>query len=190
MSLPVLHGPRVSLVPATHAVACAVLAAADPTAGADDRLTGALTALAPLSPLAPLAAAADWPHADTLDALRPLAEHGAPGDDGGWLVVLSGAGDGTGGTVVGDCGWLGGPGPDGDVEIGYGLAVSARGQGVGAEAVGLLCAWAVAQPGVRRLTADVLPGNEPSLRLLRRLGFVETSAPADRAVPPYLRLVL
>jgi RimJ/RimL family protein N-acetyltransferase len=62
---------------------------------------------------------------------------------------------------------------DGGVEIGYGLAPSARGRGLGTEAVGVLVAWAEQQPGVRRVAARVQVGNEPSRRLLRRLGFVE-----------------
>ncbi|MDP3712715.1 MAG: GNAT family N-acetyltransferase [Mycobacteriales bacterium] len=171
MSLPVLSSERVSLVPVSHAVAYAVLAGQ----GLD-------------AALAPLTAAPDWPHADTPDALRPLAEYGAPGDDGGWLVVLGSPRDGT---VVGDCGWLGGPAPGGDVEIGYGLAPSARGQGLGTEAVAVLCTWAAAQPGVTRLTADVLPGNEASLRLLRRLGFAQAAADEAAAsyAGPYLRMV-
>ena len=149
MTLPVLHGPRVSLVPVMHGVAAAVVAGTDPSVA-----------------LAPLVAGEGWPHEDTADALRPLAEHGRPGDDGGWLVVVDSA-------VVGDCGWKGGPGPDGEVEVGYGLAAAYRGQGLGTEAVGLLCAWAEEQPGVRRVVAEVLPGNEPSLRLLQRLGFAD-----------------
>lgn len=160
MTLPVLHGPRVSLVPVSYDVAVAVVGG------------GPLATV-----LAPLVAGEGWPHDDTADALRPLAEHGGPGDDGGWLVVVDGS-------VVGDCGWRGGPGPDGDVEIGYGLAVGARGQGVGTEAVALMCSWADGRPGVRRLTAEVLPGNEASLRLLRRLGFAETGL----GTPPYLTL--
>ncbi len=160
MTLPHLHGERVSLVPVPYDVAVAVL-------------EGQSLDLV----LAPHTAAEGWPHDDTADALRPLAEHGGPGEDGGWLVVI-------GGEVVGDCGWLGGPGPDGDVEIGYGLAAGARSRGLGTEAVALMCAWAEQQPGVRRLTAEVLPGNEASMRLLRRLGFAEVTG----AVPPYARM--
>ena len=63
--------------------------------------------------------------------------------------------------------------PDGDQELGYGLVDAAHGQGLGTEAVGALCAVLELRPGVRRLTAEVLPGNEPSVRLLHRLGFVE-----------------
>ncbi len=78
------------------------------------------------------------------------------------------------GHPVGTLGVSGQLSPDGDQELGYALVPSARGLGLGTEAVGALCAVLERAPGVRRLTAEVRPGNEPSLRLLRRLGFVET----------------
>lgn len=162
MRLPRLVGPQVALVPAPRDVA------------------GAVCSGVPVEPTLQrhgLRAAEGWPHADTADALRPLAEHGEDGDDGGWLVVVDGA-------VVGDAGWRGGPDGDGDVELGYGLAAPSRGQGLGLEAVALLVAWVEQQPGVRRVVARVLAGNEASRRLLRRLGFVE--APDD---PPWVLLV-
>ena len=162
MTLPRLAGPRVALVPVPLDVARAAVTG-----------TGLDEALQPLA----LRAGDGWPHDDTADALRPLAEHGADGDDGGWLVVVDGE-------VVGDLGWRGGPDERGDVLLGYGLAAPARRQGVGTEAVAVLCAWADAQPGVRRLVADVLPGNEASRRVLRRLGFTEE--PGD---DPHLRCV-
>jgi RimJ/RimL family protein N-acetyltransferase len=106
---------------------------------------------------------ADWPHADTVDALRPLAEH--PDDTGpGTFLVLHD------GLVVGDCGWFGPPDETGEVEIGYGLAPSARGKGLGAATVSALLVW-VREQGATGVRAEVLPGNEPSLRLLARLGF-------------------
>ena len=129
------------LVPASRDVALAVLEGRDPG----------------------VAHARDWPHADTLDALRPLAEHPEDTGPGTFLVVV-------GGVVVGDCGWFGPPDELGEVEIGYGLAPSARGRGLGLQAVSLLLEWVEAQ-GARRVRAEVQPGNEPSLRLLARLGF-------------------
>jgi RimJ/RimL family protein N-acetyltransferase len=106
---------------------------------------------------------ADWPHADTVDAFRPLAEH--PDDTGpGTFLVLHD------GLVVGDCGWFGPPDETGEVEIGYGLAPSARGKGLGAATVSALLVW-VREQGATGVRAEVLPGNEPSLRLLARLGF-------------------
>ena len=125
------------------------------------------------APLA-FAHAPDWPHDDTFDALRPLAEHGGPDDVGTFLVELNGV-------VVGDCGWFGPPDGAGEVEIGYGLAPSARGRRIGTEAVVLLRDWVVAQ-GASAVRAEVLPGNEPSLRLLVRLGFADTGERAGHRV--------
>lgn len=155
MNLPRLTGARVSLVPVPLELAVAVCAgwpgdAALPASAATSSLT----------------AADGWPHDDTAEALQALADHGRPGDDGGWLVLDHDR-------VVGECGWRGGPDADGTVELSYGLAAPARGQGLGTEAVGLLTAWAELQPGVRRVTARVRAGNHASLRLLRRLGFRE-----------------
>jgi ribosomal-protein-alanine N-acetyltransferase len=151
VTLPRLVGPRVALVPVPRALAVAVVA--------HDGLPAVLEQLG-------LRAGPGWPHAGTVDGLRPLAEHGSEGDDGGWLVVVDGE-------VVGDCGWRGGPDAAGDVLLGYGLAAPARGQGLGTEAVAVLSAWAERQPGVQRLVADVHADNAASRRLLRRLGFRE-----------------
>jgi GNAT superfamily N-acetyltransferase len=86
------------------------------------------------------------------------------------------------GLAVGDAGFFGPPGADGEVEIGYALVPGARGSGLAGEAVALLAEWALSQPGVRALTARVEPGNAASLRLLDRLGFV-----ADGRSEQYLR---
>jgi RimJ/RimL family protein N-acetyltransferase len=105
-----------------------------------------------------------WPHADTHDALRPFAEHGSDDVPGPFLVVLDGA-------VIGDCGWYGPPGDDGEVEIGYGLAAPFRGRGLGTEAVRALVEWVRAQPGVTRIVAETDATNAASRRVLERLGF-------------------
>lgn len=75
------------------------------------------------------------------------------------------------GLAVGDAGFHGPP-HDGQVEIGYALVPAARGNGLAAEATGLLVDWARSQPAVRCVTARVQPSNQPSRRLLERLGFV------------------
>jgi RimJ/RimL family protein N-acetyltransferase len=72
---------------------------------------------------------------------------------------------------VGDAGFHGPPGLNGEVEIGYALVPSARGTGLAADATRLLVEWARSQPGVRTVTARVEPSNTPSRRLLERLGF-------------------
>lgn len=141
---PELTTERLVLVPQTLATARAVLEGRDPG----------------------LLLAEGYPHADTADALRMFVEHGESDADGGWFVTL--AGDGR---VIGDCGTLGWVDEAGQVEIGYGLAAAYRGQGYGTEAVRVLADWVAAQDGVQVVTADVEVGNEPSRRLLVRLGF-------------------
>ncbi len=115
-----------------------------------------------------------WPHADTLDAVRMDAEHATTDEETCFLVELVETGQ-----VIGDAGWKGGPNEDGVAEIGYGLSAQFRGRGLGTELVGLLTGWALAQPGVRRVRAEVLIGNEPSLAALRRNGFVEVGRRGD-----------
>jgi RimJ/RimL family protein N-acetyltransferase len=88
------------------------------------------------------------------------------------------------GELVGMLGVAGALSPQGDQEIRYGLICAARGVGLATEAVGALCAVLDREPGVRRLTAEVRPGNEVSRRLLHRLGFGEVAG----ASPGHLRL--
>ena len=157
-----LVGPRVILVPVPRAVSAAVVDG-----------TGLQSALDSLG----LLAAKGWPHPDTADALRPLSADGPDPAKGTFLITV-------GGELVGECGWLDGPPDNGDAEIGYGLASSARGRGLGTEAVGLLASWVEQQPGVDRVVADVLVGNDSSRRLLERLGFR-----AGGQAPPYVTYV-
>lgn len=105
-----------------------------------------------------------FPRADDTSLLAGVV---ASGDDarGVYVVELDGE-------PVGTVGCAGALSPDGDQEVGYGLVAVARGQGVATEAVGALCAHLERLPGVRRLTAEALPGNSASLRVLQRLGFV------------------
>lgn len=151
-----LVGPAARLEPVPPGVAAAV-DAGDPAA-----LGLALAG-------AGLQASLGWPHDDTLVALSL----GHPTRT--WLVVLPH------GDVVGECGWKGPPDAGGAVEIRYGLGAGARGRGVGTEAVGLLVAWTERQPGVGSVVAQVLPGDEASSRVLRRLGFQPRPGPGRHA---------
>lgn len=96
---------------------------------------------------------------------------------GSWLVERDGA-------LVGSAGAAGGVSPDGDQELGYGLVPTARGAGTGTQAVAAVAAVLERRSGVRRLTAEVLPGNEASVRMLIRLGFVEV----EGGSPPHVLL--
>jgi RimJ/RimL family protein N-acetyltransferase len=102
-----------------------------------------------------------WPHADTLDALRMVADHGAEA----WLILEDGI-------AIGDAGTHGPPDEHGDVEIGYGLAEPSRGHGLASEFVTALADHILAREGVRRVVARaVLAENLPSRRALERAGF-------------------
>jgi ribosomal-protein-alanine N-acetyltransferase len=102
-----------------------------------------------------------WPHDDTLDALRMVADHGSEA----WLILEDGV-------VIGDAGTHGPPDEQGDVEIGYGLAAPARGRGLAAEFVPALARTLLARPEVKRVVARaVLADNVPSRRALERAGF-------------------
>jgi RimJ/RimL family protein N-acetyltransferase len=76
------------------------------------------------------------------------------------------------GRVVGGAGFHGPPDACGTVEIGYGLAESARGHGYAGEAVSALVALA-AQLGARQAVAELEYDNRPSANVLRRAGFAE-----------------
>ena len=84
-----------------------------------------------------------------------------------WLVVRS-----PDGRVVGDMGTHGPPDSEGCVEIGYSLAPSARGQGIGSAAVAALIERLATVPGIRAVTAITGADNLASRRLLERLGFL------------------
>ena len=114
-----------------------------------------------------------WPHADTLDGIG-AALAGEDPEALPWLVVLR-----SDGVVIGDLGWKGTPSPDGEVEIGYGLAAGSRGRGLATHAVGALLDWLRAQPSVRRVVAQTEPDNTPSRRVLERLGFTVTGEDDD-----------
>lgn len=117
--------------------------------------------------------AADFPGAGDVLAvtalLRRTAEHGEQRPFGFYRVTRA-----SDGRAVGGIGFKESP-ADGTVEIGYGLAPSARGHGYAAEAVAALLAVA-ARHGVHRVLADTDPENTASRRTLERAGFTRTAS--------------
>lgn len=83
-----------------------------------------------------------------------------------WLVVRR-----ADGRIIGDLGTHGPPDGEGCVEIGYSLAPSTRGQGIGTAVVAALVRRMAAVPGIRRLTAVTGAQNAASRCLLERQGF-------------------
>ena len=81
------------------------------------------------------------------------------------LIVATGAGE-----ILGGCRFKGEP-VDGRVEIGYGVAKSARGRGVATAAVSQLLLLATSSGLVRQVDAHILPDNLASSKVVARLGF-------------------
>ena len=92
------------------------------------------------------------------------------GDFGVYQVLLADSGE-----VVGGIGFIHPP-ENGEVEVGYGLAESARGRGVATEALRAVAAWA-AERGVARIVAMTVTDNVASQRVVERLGFARLPEP-------------
>ena len=86
--------------------------------------------------------------------------------------------------MIGHIGFHGPPGVNGPqkpgaLEVGYTVFEPFRRQGYATEAVVGILRWAQAEHGVRHFVASVGPWNEPSLALVRRLGFRQTGTQWD-----------
>lgn len=81
--------------------------------------------------------------------------------------------------AIGQMGFKGGPDPQGDAELGYGLNPSAWGRGFASEMLLALVSWGRAQKGVRRVTAKTRPDNHASIRVLEKSGFARIGTARD-----------
>ena len=133
-----------------------------------DRPTAARLLDATLSP--------DWPQYDLLDVLPMQATADAAAERFGvWVMIERG-----GRQVIGDVGFMGPPGRDGSVEVGYSVVPERRRRGYATEAVDAVVAWALRQPGVSQVIAQCDAGNESSIRTLERTGFRRTGEAGGR----------
>ena len=115
-----------------------------------------------------VALAADWPQADLFDVLPMQAAWCSTGEPYGvWMVI-----DVASGMVIGDVGFVGPPGEDGVIEIGFSVIPSYRRRGIATEAVRALSRWGLSQPAVLSILARCESGNGPSIGVLARVGFV------------------
>lgn len=78
------------------------------------------------------------------------------------------------GRAVGSIGFTGGPDAEGAVTLGYSVYPSFQRQGIASEAAEALVAWALEQPGVRRVRATIPPGHVASQRVAEPAGLQRT----------------
>jgi ribosomal-protein-alanine N-acetyltransferase len=137
------------------------LPAAAAAALPDDRAVAAAAMEASLS--------ASWPQPDLLDVLPMQASADPEHEPYGIWVVIERASN----SVVGDIGFMGRP-TDGAVEMGFSVVPERRRRGYASEAARALVDWALAQPAVDRVVARCEAGNDASIGVLERSGFVRT----------------
>ena len=75
------------------------------------------------------------------------------------------------GERLGTCAFKNPPGPDGVVEIAYGVAPTYEGRGYATEAAAALTAFAFDQPDIRLVCAHTLSTTNASARVLTKCGF-------------------
>ena len=112
----------------------------------------------------------EWPQVDLLDVLT-LQAAASPNDEpfGVWVII-----ERESATVVGDIGFMGPPGADRTVEIGYSVTPDRRGRGYATEAARALVDWALGQPQAGVVVAGCDRESAPSIRILERIGFIRT----------------
>jgi len=123
----------------------------------------------------------DWPpeHHDRETLERTRQSLLEPGADGWWLHYFV-----HDGTLAGVGGYVGPP-RDGVVEIGYSVVPSMQRRGIATQAVRELIAKA-RERGAHTITANTLPELEPSIGVLRKLGF-EPAEPSRDGVISFVK---
>ena len=91
---------------------------------------------------------------------------------GTWLIVVQDE-------LVGFCSYKGAPSPDGDLEIGYGIAASRRDRGYATAAVAQVVRETQRYASIRALTAETAIGNTASSRVLEKNGFLKIGTRRD-----------
>jgi len=119
----------------------------------------------------------EFPTADDLAGFLPIQLHRMQESPNrrDWMarLMISNKHD-----IIGHCGFHGPPEVIGRAEIGYTVFTPHRGQGFAKEASKALVDWAFAQ-GEPEVYASVAPSNQPSLAVVRSLGFTQVGTQND-----------
>lgn len=72
-------------------------------------------------------------------------------------------------TIIGDIGFKGKPDSENIVEVGYGIVPAAQNKGFATEAVNEILNWAFSSGNVKKIVAECLIDNIPSIKVLEKL---------------------
>jgi RimJ/RimL family protein N-acetyltransferase len=89
--------------------------------------------------------------------------------------------------VIGSIIFHGRPDEAGVAEVGYGVEESWQGKGVATEGTRAAVEWALAQPGVRVVTATTPPWHTASIRVLEKSGLVRVCVEDNETLGEVLR---
>ena len=92
----------------------------------------------------------------------------------GFAIILRGSN-----TDIGTCGFKGPPGPEGIVEIAYGLTPDQEGRGFATEAASALVTYAFNDNSVRLVRAHTFAADNASARVLTKCGFTRLGQVMD-----------
>lgn len=110
-----------------------------------------------------------WPNAELADVLPYFLEAlDAEPVLADWIALAI---ERTEGVLVGSAGFIGLPGDEGTVEIGFAIEPAYQRRGYGRELVAAMIARAFRDSSVRGVNARCLPDNKASVRLLQSQGF-------------------
>jgi len=88
---------------------------------------------------------------------------------GAWFVTLA-----ENNQVIGDIGFKGKPDKQGVVEVGFGIIPEMHNKGIATESVRAIIEWALSSIIVKKIVAECLIDNIPSIKVLEKLGMTRT----------------
>jgi RimJ/RimL family protein N-acetyltransferase len=117
-----------------------------------------------------------WPNRELVERAFPISLDAIRAHPGArlWgdrvMIVQAPEGDRR---VIGSVVFHGAPGPDGVVEIAYGVEEASQGRGYATEAVDACIGWALQDRAVEAVQATTFPWHVASLRVIAKVGMVK-----------------
>ncbi len=113
-----------------------------------------------------------WPDTDVIETIpkiiNNLSQVESPTGFESWMIIKNDTSE-----IIGDLGFKGFNYEEENVDIGYGIIKEERRKGYAEEATSELIKWTFSNESVKEITARCLIDNASSVKLLKKLNFVE-----------------